>query len=386
MPEQRLCILMLITRAELGGAQTHVADLLRGLRDDFDVHLATGETGYLTDVARELGVPAHILPSLIQPFDVWRDLAALRQCVKLIREVQPDLVHAHTSKAGFIGRAAAKWNGVPSVYTAHTWCFAEGTSPHWRLAGTPLERLAGRWCGRMISVSDANRTLALNKNIAGPEKHVTIHNGIGDHAMRARPEEEAATPRIIMVARFAAQKAQALLVEAVRWIADVPFELLFVGDGPTRGAVEKQVADAGLETRVKFVGERLDIPELLASAHIAALFTHWEGFPISILEAMRAGLPAVVSDVGGVREAIGGSCGRIVAAGDVGGFRAALVELLRSAELRGRLGAAARIRYERHYTVDVMLGKTMEVYRGVVADPARVLAAKRISGVGQHEA
>ncbi|HEY3740744.1 MAG TPA: glycosyltransferase family 4 protein [Bryobacteraceae bacterium] len=385
MPDQRLRILMLITRAELGGGQTHVADLLRGLRDDFDVHLATGETGYLTDVARELDVRTHILPSLIQPFDVWRDMAALRQCVQLIREIQPDLVHAHTSKAGFIGRAAAKWTGVPSVYTAHTWCFAEGTSPQWRLAGTPLERLAARWCGRMISVSDANRTLALNNGVAGPEKHVTIHNGIADHAMRAQPEENAAVPRIIMVARFAPQKAQALLVEAVRTIADVPFELVFVGDGPTRAAVEKQVVDAGLDARVKFLGERLEVPELLASAHIAALFTHWEGFPISILEAMRAGLPTVVSDVGGVREAIDESCGRIIAPGDVVAFRAALAELLRSAELRGRLGAAARSRYERHFTADVMLAKTIEVYRGVVADPARVLAGKRISGVGQHE-
>ena len=363
MVERRLRILMLITRAELGGGQTHVADLLRGLREDFDVHLGVGETGYLTEVASELGVRTHVLPSLVQPLDPVKDLAALRECVRLIREIRPDLVHAHTSKAGFIGRAAAKRTDVPSVFTAHTWCFAEGTSLKWKLIGTPLERLAGGWCGKIINVSDANRALAMNRQVASASKHITIHNGIPDHALRARPAQRA-VPRIIMLARFAAQKAQPLLVEAVRAIGK-PFELVFVGDGPARPAVEEQVRAAGLAERVQFLGQRLDVPALLASSHIFALFTHWEGFPISILEAMRAGLPSVVSDVGGVREAIDESCGRIIAPGDVDGFRTALTGLVESAEMRAQLGAAARSRYERNYTVNVMLDKTVAVYRAV---------------------
>jgi glycosyltransferase involved in cell wall biosynthesis len=386
MSDSRIRILMLITRSELGGGQTHVADLLRGLRDDFDLHLATGETGYLTEVAAELGVRTHILPSLQQPVDPLKDLAALRECILLIRQIKPDLVHAHTSKAGFMGRAAAKRVGIPSVFTAHTWCFAEGTSPKWKLWGTPLERLAGGWCGRIINVSDANRELALSHGIARPSKHVTIHNGIADSPLRALPGEGVATPRIIMLARFAPQKAHSLLIESIRGTGKLPFELVFVGDGPTRSSVEAQVAAAGLTDRVKFLGQRLDVPELLASAHIFALFTHWEGFPISILEAMRAGLPPVVSDVGGVREAIDKSCGRIVAAGDVAAFRVALEDLLASPELRRRLGAAARARYERNYTVDVMLDKTVAVYRGIVADPVGVRAERHLSRVGQHEA
>jgi len=244
MVEQRMRILMLITRAELGGGQTHVADLLRGLRDDFELHLAIGEKGYLTEVAGELGIETHVLPSLVQPLSPLKDIAALRQCSRLIRDIQPDVIHAHTSKAGFIGRAAARRAGIPSVFTAHTWCFAEGTSLAWKLVGTPLERLAGRWCGKIINVSDANRELALHKRIHDPAKHVTIHNGIADSSLRARPDADA-TPRIIMLARFAPQKAQSLLIEAVRGI-DKPFEVVFVGDGPTRSPAEEQVKAAGL--------------------------------------------------------------------------------------------------------------------------------------------
>lgn len=362
---KRTRILFLITRAELGGGQTHVADLLGGLRGEFDLHLGTGETGYLTEAAQALGIQTHILPALVQPFDPSKDLGALHQCRRLIREIQPDLVHAHTSKAGLIGRAAAKLAGVPSVFTAHTWCFTEGTSWKWKLIGTPLERLAGGWCGRIINVSDANRKLAASKGVGKPAKHVTIHNGIPDHPLRARPAERR-VPRILMLARFAPQKAQSLLVKAVEGI-DQPFELAFVGDGPTRRDVQQQVSQAGLTDRVIFLGQRRDIPELLASADIFALFSHWEGFPITILEAMRAGLPSVVSDVGGVREAVHESCGRIVPPGDVAGFRAALQGLLTDAALRVRMGAAARARYESNYTLQAMLEKTVAVYRAVCA-------------------
>jgi glycosyltransferase involved in cell wall biosynthesis len=362
---KRTRVLLLITRAELGGGQTHVADLLRGLRGEFDLHLATGETGYLTGIAHGLGIQTHILPALVQPFHLAKDIAAFHQCRRLIHKIQPDLVHAHTSKAGLLGRAAAKLARVPSVFTAHTWCFTGGTSWKWKLIGTPLERLAGGWSGRIINVSNANRDLALNKGVGEPYKHVTIHNGVADHPLRARPAERA-VPRIIMLARFAPQKAQSLLVKAVEGIR-TPFELAFVGDGPTRQAVEQQVAHAGLADRIVFLGQRLDVPELLASADIFALFTHWEGFPITILEAMRAGLPSVVSDVGGVREAVHESCGRIVAPGDVAGFRAALEGLLTDADLRIRMGAAARARYESNYTVQSMLEKTVAVYRAVCA-------------------
>ncbi len=361
---KRMKVLMMITRAELGGGQTHVVDLLRGMRDDLDVELATGERGYLTDAAVELGVPTHVLPDLVQPMSPLQDARALRQAVNLLRAIRPDLVHVHTSKAGIIGRAAAKLTGVPSVFTAHTWCFAEATSLKWKLIGTPIERLAGHWCGRIINVSDANRGLALKKGVASARKHVTIHNGIADSKHRARPGVKV-VPRILMLARFAPQKAQDLLVEALRLI-DAPYELLFVGDGPTRAAVERQVSSAGLSEKIRFLGQRLDVAELMASAQIFALFTHWEGFPISILEAMRAGLPVVASDVGGVREAIDESCGRVIAPRDVGEFRTALNSLIKSPVLRQELGAAARARYETEYTVEGMLERTIAVYRGVL--------------------
>jgi glycosyltransferase involved in cell wall biosynthesis len=357
-------ILLLITRAELGGGQTHVVDLLRGLRDEFEVELGTGETGYLTEAAEALGIRSHVIPDLVQPMRPLQDLKALWQCFRLIRSVRPDIVHTHTSKAGVIGRLAARLAGVPSIFTAHTWCFAEGTSWKWKTVGIPVERIAARCAARIITVSEANRASALHHRIATPAKFVTVHNGIADSPHRAKPAE-AAVPRIVMVARFSEQKAQGLLIEAVAQIR-TPFRLLLVGDGPLRPAVEQQVAKLHLGDRVEFLGQRLDIAEILASSHIFALFTNWEGFPISILEAMRAGLPVVASDVNGVREAVAdGSTGFLTNAGDVAMFRQRLERLLLDASLRAELGTAGRQRFENEFTVEAMLSRTAGIYRAV---------------------
>jgi len=359
-------ILLLITRAELGGGQTHVVDLLRGLRDEFEVELATGEPGYLTEAAAALGIQAHVIPDLVQPMRPLQDLKALWRCFQLIRKLRPDVVHAHTSKAGVIGRLAARLAGVPSIFTAHTWCFAEGTSWKWKAVGIPVERIAARCAAQIITVSEANRALAVHQRIAAPEKLVTVHNGIADSPHRADPGENA-LPRIVMVARFSEQKAQGLLIDAVAQIR-APFRLLLVGDGPLRPAVEQQVAKLNLGDRVSFLGQRMDIAEILASSHIFALFTRWEGFPISILEAMRAGLPVVASDVNGVREAVAdGTTGFLAPAGDIAMFRERLEQLLEDNSLREKLGIAGRLRFEKEFTVEAMLRSTAGIYRSAAA-------------------
>ena len=117
-------ILYLITRADLGGAQVHLLDLLKGLRDSIDATVAVGEEGFFTDAVRDLGIKCRVIPHLVQPISPRQDVRALFRLVQLIRELKLDLIHAHTSKAGAIGRFAARIARVPSVFTAHTWCFA----------------------------------------------------------------------------------------------------------------------------------------------------------------------------------------------------------------------------------------------------------------------
>jgi len=358
-------ILYLITRADLGGAQVHLLDLLKGLRARIDATVAAGEEGFFTAAVRELGIKCHVIPDLVQPISPKRDLRAMFQSVRLIRELKPDLVHAHTSKAGVIGRFAARMTGVPSVFTAHTWCFAEGTSWKWKLAGIPCERLAARFGSAIINVSEANRRLAARNGISHQARLLTIHNGIPDVPARAMAGV-AEVPEIAVVARCAPQKDQALLLRALAAI-DTPARAVFVGDGETRAVLESEALRLNLRHRVEFLGERRDVAQILAASHIFALPTRWEGFPLSILEAMRAGLPVVASNVGGVAEAVVDSkTGFLVPAGDEPQFRARLRELIEAPHLRSRLGAAGRRRYETEFTLESMLLKTFAVYKEVL--------------------
>jgi hypothetical protein len=135
-------ILYMITRAERGGAQTHVLDLACSVRDEFDVAVATGEEGFLTHACRTHSIPVYVLSHLQRQVGPIADILAFRETRQLIQDLQPDLIHAHTSKAGFLGRLAGRVMGVPSIYTMHTWLF--GTAALSRIWGV-WERPASGW-------------------------------------------------------------------------------------------------------------------------------------------------------------------------------------------------------------------------------------------------
>lgn len=360
-------VLYLITRAERGGAQVHLLDLIRGFRSRCEVEVATGEDGFLVEEARQLGVACYILPSLVHAVDPRKDLRALKDVISLLRRTRPNVIHAHTSKAGILGRLSARFCGIPSVFTAHTWCFAEGTSWKWKLLGVPCERLAGWAGGPIINVSNANRTLALQYRIAPAERLVTIHNGVSDAVPDAPRRSD--PPVILMVARFAPQKNQAQLLETCSEI-QAPFRLQFAGTGPGQAEVERRAEELQMRHKVEFLGDCGDVAGLLGKASIFALATKWEGFPLSILEAMRAGLPVVASDVGGVREAVtDGANGFLIGRDDWHEFRRALESLLTDAELRGRMAHNSRQLFEENFTADQMLRKTFNLYREVISAP-----------------
>jgi glycosyltransferase involved in cell wall biosynthesis len=147
---------------------------------------------------------------------------------------------------------------------------------------------------------------------------------------------------------------------------------MLIGDGPTCEQAREKVETLGLNNRVEFLGERSDIPQLLAGASILALITHLEGLPLAILEGMRAGLPVVASDVGGVRETIDdGRTGFLIPHGDTETLRARLQTLIDDPELRRRMGEAGREKYEKCFGYRSMIEKTMDIYRAACRDGSR---------------
>ena len=358
-------LLYVITLAERGGAQVHLLDLVANLPAGFSPVIATGEPGFLCDEAAKLGIPVHLVPELTHPIHPVQDFRALLAIARLIRREMPDVVHAHTSKAGLLARFAARLAATPVVLTAHTWSFADGIPCLQRWISIPLERLAAALAGKIITVSQANTVLALKKSIAKQQALIRIWNGVPDVPGRALPGSRK-TVTLITTARFAPQKDHGLLLEALTSI-EGDWRLLLVGDGPTRRQIDKEANDLGLARRIEFLGERDDIQSLLTAADLFVLPSKWEGLPLSILEAMRAGLPVIATNIGGVGEAVtDGVTGYLTAPGDAAQLRHRLQHLIRSPELLATMGAAARQRYEQDFRIETMVQKTVAVYRDVV--------------------
>ncbi len=376
-------ILYVITRSEPGGAQSVVFTLIEALREHFEVTLVTGEEGGLADQARGLGVRANIIPDLVLPVAPRQDCRAVRRLASLIRQQRPDLVHAHSSKAGALARIAARICGVPAVFTAHGWAFTGGARLRRKLVAIPTEWLAGRLGQHVICVSAYDYGLARAYRVLPPQRMEIVHNGLSDVAWRAQPRADI-TPKLVMVARFAPPKDHLLVVRALSGLHQ-RFQLWLVGEGPTKEQIQSQAARLGLGDRVRFLGLRSDVPELLAQAHVFVLASNYEGLPISILEAMRAGLPVVATDVGGVCECVRDhETGFLVPKGDEGALRDRLAALIDDAALRATMGAAGRQLFESHFTAEVMVQKTLRVYERVLGRRLVTGPVSQLQSLGAH--
>ena len=362
-------IVYIVTRADpVGGVQIHLRDLtgaLQGLGHSPTV--VTGGTGPLIDQLRAQGTPAISLRHLTLPISPMRDVLALGEIRRVLKALRPELVAVHSSKAGILGRLAAKSLGLPVLLTAHGWNFTPGIPPFEAACYRQIERLAGPLASKIVTVSEFDRQLAIKAGIASGERIVTVHNGMPDVAPKLRAQPGGPAPRLVMVARFGPQKDHATLLRALVGLQDFPWTLDLIGNGPLMSQMQALTAALGISERVRFHGQRLDVEQILAQSQAFLLTTNWEGFPRSILEAMRAGLPVVASSVGGIGEAIqDGETGYLVPRGNVDVLRHRLAGLLTDPALRVRLGTQGRRRYEEHFTLGHLVNKTLAVYRDIL--------------------
>lgn len=357
-------ILYVITRAVHGGAQSHVFDLATEASKRGEVIVACGEDGPLGEQLRDAGLRFEVMTDLKHPVHLWHDMRGVKEICRLIRQFDPDVVHAHSGKAGVVARLAACFEHVPSVYTAHGFLFGQNAG---RLARAVS--LAGEWVGSRagdwtIAVSRSEARLARHYRIADGGRMTVIANGVTAVPHRARPQ--LSPPVIAMAARFAYPKQQELLIRA---FSRVPgnAHLWLIGDGPAVMAAWAAARRSDARNRIVFWNDRNDVRELLAQAQVAALISDSEGFGLSLVEAMSVGLPVIASDCGGMSEIVEhGLTGELVRCGDEHALGDAIYRLVSNAELRTRMGAAGYRRYRENFTTEQMMRRTFEVYGAVL--------------------
>jgi len=339
------------------------------LRQGEDVCVLAGGEGILFDQLTVQDVPFHRLKHLVRPIRPWKDWNALWEIRKVLKELNPDLAATHSNKAGLLGRLAARSLSIPVVHTSHGFLFS---GRPYSLAGRfyrLMEKLAAGLGHKVIAVSQSEFTAAQKYNVIPAEKMVLVHNGLPDPEPKKIALPDAEPPRLVMVARFAEPKDHLTLIGSLANLKDLSWNLQLVGDGPGKDRAERLVNQLGLADRVVFPGVCTDTISILADCQVFILSSLREGFPLSILEAMRTGLPVVATAVGGVGEAVvEGKTGFLVPPGEVNELQKKLEVLIRDPQLRKEMGRAGRERYLEHFTLDRMVEKTTIVYREICTD------------------
>jgi len=369
--ESKLKVCYIITLPNLGGAQTYVKILLENAHEySIEPTLITGGEGWLTEQSRRLGIRIIIVNSMVREISPRKDIIAIWQIYRQLKTIKPDIVHCNSSKAGIVGRVAAKLAGIPAVFTAHGWAFTEGVAARKRRLYRTIENIAGYLTKQIICVSEYDCQLGKKMIPAHAAKMVTIHNAILDnapvHDWQSHPLDD--TIHCVTVARFSPPKKNIQLLRLFRKLLDsgIKATITFIGDGPNLPAAKTEAERLNLGDAAIFLGARDDVPSLLPGYDIFILLSNWEGFPISILEAMRAGLPVIASDVGGVKEEIiNGKTGWLMDA-DETGFLALFQRIARKTIDIPTIGRCARQAYLENFTTSKMMEQTCRIYSGAI--------------------
>ncbi len=374
-------VLIVSTNADLAGAPAHVRDLVLSLRDRYAFTVVFGEDGPIRDTLADQGIATRILPGMRSAITPLTDLRTIGQLLWIIRDVKPAVVHAHSTKAGLVARVAGRLAGVPVAYSVHGWGFGPGRPRLQSVFVRASERLLAPATQAFLSVSatDAEtgrRALGLTERTL----HL-VRNGVPDTDARADPGRQA---DFVMVARTDYAKHHQMALEAFsRTAGDARFTC--VGGGTDDPAfvrdARRWAGDAA--SRLDLLGARADIPDLLSRHGVFVLSSRYEGLPLSIIEAMRSGLPVIATRVGGVPElVIDGETGLLVGPDDVGAMADAMRRLASDSALRSRLGAAGRQRFVEHFTVERMRQRIAGVYDALIAAGASLPAAGPFSKAG----
>jgi len=375
--DDRIRVLLAITRLELGGAQRVVLHTAANLdRRRFAVALAWGPGDILDAEARQIGdLELFPVQTLVRPVAPVSDIRAFSSLRAALRSFEPDVVHTHSSKAGILGRLAARVEDVSSVvHTVHGFGFTPLQKAPLRVAFRAAERVLARCTDHFVMVSESDRRRGVEMGLFPAERVTVIRAGIdlekfrvaaGGMAVRQRLGIPAGVPLITQIGNFKPQKAPLDFVRVAAAVHQAFPEAFFVmvGDGPLRVPAEELARTLGVFDNLVFCGWWDDVPGLLAATTVSVLTSRHEGLPCSVVESLAAGVPVVATAVDGTVEVVRtGENGFLAPAGDVSALADSVCMILADAGIRSRFAEAASRNLE-DFDRDLMVRQQEDLYR-----------------------
>jgi glycosyltransferase involved in cell wall biosynthesis len=363
---ERVRIMRIITRLNVGGPTTHVCLLNAGLNDTrFESVLVAGaiggSEGDMSYLAERLGIEPIYIPTLKRELSPLHDLRAVFDLIRLMRRYKPHIVHTHMAKAGFVGRWAAWLSGVPIIiHTYHGHVLSGYFGRAMSTVYAILERLSGLPCRVILTVSDRLREELLSFRITSPEKLQVIPLGLelayltGQQSPRGQFRERfTISPDawlVGIIGRLVPIKNHQLFIEAAERVSQEidNAHFLIVGDGELRAKLEGMVAEKHLRDRVSFTGWQRELAEIYADLDLLVISSTNEGTPVSIIEAMAAGVAVVSTRVGGVADLLEeGRLGLLVPAEDHQALAEAIIRSYRQPD-PARTEQASQVAMEKY--------------------------------------
>ncbi len=351
-------------------------------RNLYEVELACAPGGRLIPLVQENHMKVRPFKNMVQPLHPLKDTLTLLDLTAFFKRNFYHVVHTHNSKAGFLGRLAAKLAGVPViVHTVHGFAFHD-EEPLWRqVLFRNLERLGSHWCDKMIFISQPLIEWALKDQIVGEEKIAKIYSGIQlDQFCPVKSEEKNKIRKkwnlkqkdhvIGIVSKLWEGKGHGVLIEAFKLLKEkiTDAKLVIVGEGHLYDELFRMVDTNGLRESVFFTGFQMDVSEIIATFDVAVLPSLFEGMGRVILEAMAMERPVVASRVGGIPDLIEQDVnGLLVRPGDVKELADALEKLLNDKRLARKMGREGRKRIKEQFSAHVMVQSIEKVYRELLS-------------------
>jgi glycosyltransferase involved in cell wall biosynthesis len=346
---------------EVGGAETLVSQICRLQRDqghDPSVY-AVAALGALGEQMRTEGfvVESHVGMHLV---------GATRGFYRIFKDLRPDVVHLHNPTPTIYAAGAARIAGTHSIVSTRHSLVAP---PHNRIMEMKYA-IAATFCDWVVGICDATTSNVKDAHSAHSRKVVRVYNGTVPMlrvSAQQQPPKDGFT--LVFVGRLAPVKNHPLLLNAFRSaLSAMPsLRLWIVGDGSERAKLESLSSELGIAKQVTFWGQQLDVAPFFSGADAFVMSSTSEGLPMSLLQAFSLGLPAIVTDVGGMAEVVRlAQAGLVVPSNDAAAMSTAIVRLASAPAERRQFSLNGEAAFVRHFTLDAMVDAYMDLYRNTV--------------------
>ena len=355
-------ILYIVTKSDLGGVTKYLLEIVTHLPKDYEPFFIMSSAGYFSEELEKLGLKDNIffVPMTNSIVNLPLHIKSNLKTLSIIRKIKPNIIHCNSTTGGIVGRICGALTFKPVIFTAHGWAFTDGISKNKQKFYKILETLLAFLTKKIICVSEYDRQIALKVMPFFKKKLVTIHNGISDINDEYKKKEFSNDKlRIVMIARFCPQKDPYTLINAVNELnkEGLNIELDLYGYGQELQQVLDLINNCNC-SNIQYKGEISDVTPILKDYDVYSLITNWEGLPIGIIEAMRAGLPVLVSNVGGCAELVQDN-GYLVERGNVEDLKSKLKVLYKNINSLFQLRQNSRSLYEKEFIAEKMVGETL---------------------------